>query len=53
MLVKLDDELNQEGHLLKIAGYTLEEVPVADEIRAVIDAHVIAMLADIDRLLGR
>jgi len=53
LLEKVDGELNQEGHLLKIAGYTIEETPIVEEIRAVIDAHVIAMLADIDRLLGR
>lgn len=52
-LEKVDAELNQDGRLLRIAGYTLEESALADEIRAVIDAHVVAMLADLDRLLGR
>lgn len=53
LLTKVDAELDQEGRLLRIAGYTIEDIPIADEIRSVIDAHVIAMLADIDRLLGR
>lgn len=52
VLQRIDDELNQDGHLMRIAGYTLTDNSITDEIRAIIDHHVVLMLADIDRLLN-
>lgn len=53
VLARIDRELHQDGHLLSIAGYALEDSTITDEIQAVIDAHTAAMLRDINRILGR
>lgn len=53
VLARIDKELGQEGHLLTIAGYTLDESTVAEEIQSVIDHHMVQMMADIQKILGR
>jgi transcriptional regulator with XRE-family HTH domain len=53
MLAKIDKALGQDGHLLAIAGFTIEDSAIADEIQDVIDHHMGEMMRDINRLLGR
>ena len=52
-LARLDEALGQEGRLLEIAGYSIQDSMIGDELQAVIDAHVEQMMQDIRRLLGR
>lgn len=53
VLAKIDDALHQDGRLLRIAGYSLEDSAIGEELQSVIDAHLQSMMRDINRILGR